>query len=186
MKTHHHLVRAPHHHLAQAATRKDLHKLVSEVSGFNPKAAVFVSGVLSSMTFFWFTIPLALASLPAITTAFDTEVLKGKLGLAAFFPSVFLKVSLIALIAWIAQTAIQLWALPVLGYIGNASQEQNDANVKILLTDGAVTREHTEKLLDAMDLSTEGGLKTILDAIEAQKKPPVKRQAARPAGKGEA
>jgi hypothetical protein len=168
MKTHHHLVRAPHQHLAQAATRKELHKLVSDVSGFNPKAAVFVSGVLSSMSFFWFTIPLALASLPAITSAFDHEVLKDAIGLTTFFPSVLLKASLIALIAWVAQTAIQLWALPVLGYIGNATQEQNDANVKILLTDGTATREHTEKILASVDTDIKEGVTQLIEESRDQ------------------
>jgi hypothetical protein len=167
VKGYRHLVRAPHHHVANAATRKTVRKDMAEVHGFNPKAAVFVSGVLSSMAFFWFTIPLALASLPAITTAFDIEVLKGSLGLAHFFPPVILKASLIGLIAWIAQTAIQLWALPVLGYIGNATQEQNDASVKILLTDGEATREHTEAILDAMSLKSDGGLKQARDEIIA-------------------
>ena len=59
------------------------------------------------MEFFWFAVILALLSLPEILTLFDTEVLKGAVGLASFFPSVILKVSLVGLVAWVAQTFIQ-------------------------------------------------------------------------------
>ena len=167
-KTHRHLVRPPHFHLAEAATgKRGLRALVAEVDGFNAKAAVVIANVLSSMWTFWVFCVLALCSLPAVLVGFDSEVLKGALGLAHVVPSVIVKASLIALVSWVAQTLIQLTALAVLGYIGNATQQQNDANVKVILTDGEATREHTEKILDTLDLRTIGGLHDVMDAIEA-------------------
>ncbi len=174
-KSHHHLIDAPHLHLAAAVGPKDFRKLLADVEGFNAKAAIIIANVLSSMWTFWIFCLLALCSLPAVLAAFDTGVLHKALGLESFFPTVIQNASLIALVAWIAQTFVQLTALAVLGYIGNAAQQQNDANVRILLTDGETTREHTEKILDSVDPATETGVTQIVnkarDEILAALKP---------------
>ena len=167
-QSHHHLVLPPWCHLAEQAGIGEVRKLAGEVDGINRKTAVVVPAILGSMQMFWFSIALTLCSLPAVLAAFDHEVLKDAVGLMGFFPAVIQKVSLIALVAWVAQTFIQLVALPVLQVSNNAQMAAQEQNTKTLLTDGEATRDHTEKLLDAMDLKTEGGLKTILDAIEAR------------------
>jgi hypothetical protein len=104
------------------------------------------------MAFFWVCVVLALCSLPAVTTAVDSELHLG-IGLASFFPSFMIKASLIALVAWIAQTFIQLVALPVL-------QVSNDAQM-------ALVEEHTAVILDRLNTDTAGGLRVVLDAIDA-------------------
>jgi hypothetical protein len=79
---------------------------------------------------------------------------------------VILKAAMIALIAWIAQTYIQLVALPVLQVSNNAQMAQAEDHTKTLLEDGAVTREHTEAMLDWMNLESKGGAQLILARID--------------------
>lgn len=148
----HKLIEHHHVHLLRAARldRGEIKAAVQSVSGLNRKTAIFVPAVLGSMPFFWFTVVLACCSLPAVLTLFDTEVLKGTLGFAHFFPTVILKASVIGLIAWIAQTAIQLWALPVLQVSSNATQAQLEGHVAVIL--------------DRLDEETPGGLQVALEA----------------------
>ncbi len=145
-------LRSRHEHVACAAKLNvELRKANGEVHGFNNKVAVIVPAVLGSMAFFWVCVVLALCSLPAVLTAFDTEVLKGAVGLAHVFPSVIIKTSLIALVAWLAQTFIQLVALPVLQVSNNAQM--------------ALVEEHTAVILDRLDTDTAGGVRAVLEAI---------------------
>jgi hypothetical protein len=122
--------------------------------GFNARVAVIVCAVLGSMPMFWFSIVLALLSLPAVLSAFSTEVLSFSLGL----PTVITKVSLIALIAWVAQTFIQLVALPVLQVSNNAQMAQVEAGLAKLHTFGQTTVEN-------LDLAIEGGQRAVLEAL---------------------
>jgi hypothetical protein len=155
-------------HLAKASSLGlgDAHKLSQDVSGINAKTAIIVPAILGSMPFFWFANVLAFCSLPAVLTGFDNEVLKHALGLESFFPHVILKAAMIALIAWIAQTYIQLVALPVLQVSNNAQMTLAEEHTKTLLDDGSVTREHTEAILDWMNLETKGGAQLILARID--------------------
>jgi len=145
-----------HQHLADASSLKrpsELRKLTSDVHGFNEKTAILVPEVLGSMPFFWFCLILTLLSLPEVLTVFDTEVLKGAVGLAHFFPATLLKVSVVGLVAWVAQTFIQLLALPVLQVSGNATQAQLDT--------------HVEAIIDALNVDTAGGIAQARDEIVA-------------------
>jgi hypothetical protein len=110
---------------------------------------------------FWFSIALTLCSLPAVVAAFDHEVLKDAAGLTSFFPSVILKVSLIALVAWIAQTFIQLVALPVLQVSNNAQMAQTEEHTATIL-------RGVERAEDLLSLETEGGLRALQDHIDAR------------------
>jgi hypothetical protein len=155
-------------HLAKASPLGlgEARKLSQDVSGINAKTAIVVPAILGSMPFFWFANVLALCSLPAVLTGFDNEVLKHALGLESFFPHVILKAAMIALIAWIAQTYIQLVALPVLQVSNNAQMTLAEEHTKTLLAEGAATRQHTEAMLDWMNLETKGGAQLILARIE--------------------
>jgi len=147
------VLRSRHVHVATAAKLNvELRKARGEVHGFNDNVAVIVPAVLGSMQFFWVCVVLALCSLPAVATAVDSELHLG-IGLASFFPSFLIKASLIALVAWIAQTFVQLVALPVLQVSNNAQM--------------ALAEEHTAVILDRLDCDTAGGLRTIIDAIDA-------------------
>lgn len=148
-------------HLASEAAIGDVRKLVAGVGGLNRKTAVVVPAILGSMPMFWFSIALTLCSLPAVLAAFDHEVLKDAAGLTSFFPSVILKASLIALVAWIAQTFIQLVALPVLQVSNNAQMTQTEEHTATIL-------HGVERAEDLLNTETEGGLRALQDHIDAR------------------
>jgi hypothetical protein len=139
----------------------ELRQAASAFTGFNAKTAIVVPAILGSMPMFWFSIALTLCSLPAVLAAFDHEVLKDALGLSSFFPAVIQKVSLIALVAWVAQTFIQLVALPVLQVSSNAQMAQAEHHSATILR-GV---EHAEDLLD---LHTAGGLRALQEHLDAR------------------
>jgi hypothetical protein len=147
-----------HHHLGDAASLglKEARSLAGDCSGINRKTAIIVPAVLGSMPFFWFTIVLACLSLPAVVEGFCTEVLKT----GQIFPSTITKAALIALIAWIAQTFIQLVALPVLQVSNNAQMAQQEEHTGAIL-------KGVNLAADRLDVSTEGGLKTVVDEVKA-------------------
>lgn len=94
---------------------------------------------------------IALVSLPAVLTqAFGLHI----------FPHWLVSVGLIALVAWIAQTFLQLVLLSVIMVGQNVQQAASDAR-------SSKTFEDTERILDALNLETQGGLADVLKAIEA-------------------
>jgi hypothetical protein len=66
---------------------------------------------------------------------------------------------LILIVAWIAQTFIQLVLLSIIMVGQRVQSAASDARAEKQFAD-------TESIVDALSLKTEGGLKTILDAIE--------------------
>lgn len=118
---------------------------------FNKKVALGVTGFVGSMTAAWLFCLLALLSLPAVLTqAFGLH----------FFPHWLVAVGLIALVAWIAQTFLQLVLLSVIMVGQNVQQAAGDAR-------SAKTFEDTEVIVDRLDERTEGGIKAVLDAVKA-------------------
>ena len=69
---------------------------------------------------------------------------------------------LILIVAWIAQTFIQLVLLSIIMVGQSVQSDAADARAEGTFAD-------TERILDALNLKTEGGLKAILDAIEKPK-----------------
>lgn len=119
---------------------------------FNKRVAIWVTNKVGTMTCAWVFSVLALLSLPAVLSGF-----------AAFkhmFPHWMVSASLIALVAWIAQTYVQLVLLSVIMVGQNIQSAAADARA-------AKTFDDTERLLSLMDTHTEGGLKDVLDAIQA-------------------
>lgn len=87
---------------------------------FNTWLAIKITNTVGSMwTAYVFTL-LALVSLPAILT-------QGRFVSYGTFPSWLISVSLIALVAWVAQTFLQLVLLPVIMVGQNVIQGQQDA-----------------------------------------------------------
>ncbi len=118
---------------------------------FNKKVALGVTGFVGSMTAAWIFCLLALLSLPAVLTqAFGLR----------FFPHWLVAVGLIALVAWIAQTFLQLVLLSVIMVRQNVQQAASDARA-------AKQFEDTEVIVDRLDERTEGGIKAVLDAVNA-------------------
>ena len=124
---------------------------------FNERSADVVSSVLSAMWFFWVAIGLALLSLPAVVTAVDDELKLG-IGLESFFPEWLIQSSIIELVAWVAQTLIQLAALPVLAYIGKREGELSGRESTEL-------RDEVRGIIESLDLATEGGLESVYRVV---------------------
>ena len=83
----------------------DHHAVNTAYQRFNKKVAIKITGVVGSMTCAWVFCLIALLSLPAILTeAFHLT----------FFPHWLVSIGLIALVAWLAQTFIQLVLLSVI------------------------------------------------------------------------
>src|SRR5215472_7817305 len=93
---------------------------VHQHAGLNLVIAVWVTKKVGSMwTAYVFSV-LAAVSLPAVLTQVWPS-------LGNLFPKALLSVSLIALVAWVAQTFFQLVLLPVILVGQNVQQAQADA-----------------------------------------------------------
>jgi hypothetical protein len=104
--------------------RELLKKDEQGLTKFNTALALKITnGVGSMWTAYIFTL-LALVSLPAILT-------QGNFVSAGTFPKWLISVSLIALVAWVAQTFIQLVLLPIIMVGQNVIQAQNDAKANV-------------------------------------------------------
>ena len=110
---------------------------MSEVDGLNAKIAVLITRVVGSM---WCAYAFAIIALLGLKMALGT----GGEGL----------------IAWIAQTFLQLVLLSVI-MVGQAVQSAaSDARSE-------QTYEDTVKILDALDVNTEGGISELRDELLA-------------------
>jgi hypothetical protein len=117
---------------------------------FNKRVAVAVTGFVGSMSCAWIFCGLALCSLPAVLSAFSP--------FAHVFPAWMVKASLIALVAWIAQTFLQLVLLSIIIVGQNIQAESSDARA-------AKTFEDTQILIDRTDLATQGGLTAVYQEV---------------------
>ena len=125
---------------------------MKDVEGFNAKLAVLITGGVGTMACAYAFTLLALVSLPKIL------IEAGALSPSAV-PHFLNNAGLILVVAWIAQTFLQLVLLSII-MVGQAVQSRaSDARSEKTFSD-------TEQILDALSLQTEGGLKAILDAIE--------------------
>ncbi len=130
---------------------------MSEVEGFNAKVAVIITHAVGSMAMAYIFCLIALTSLPAILI--EAGVLTNN-----DVPKFLTKPGLILIVAWIAQTFIQLVLLSIIMVGQDVQSIASDARSENTFKD-------TQAILDAMNTETEGGLRTILEAIEAQAKP---------------
>ena len=122
---------------------------------FNKKVALAITSKVGTMTCAYVFAILALCSFPAILSGF--YIFHG------VFPDWMVKASIVSLVAWVAQAFLQLVLLSVI-MVGQAVQATaSDARA-------AKTFEDTEKVLNLMDINTEGGLKDIADLIKEQNK----------------
>jgi hypothetical protein len=130
-----------HHHLAAAVrfSPSDIRETMKDVEGFNAKLAVLITQGVGTMACAYLFALLALISLP-------DAINNGKA----------------ALISWIAQTFLQLVLLAVIMVGQRVQSAASDSRAEKQFND-------TEAIMDALNLKTEGGLKTILDAIEGRR-----------------
>lgn len=131
----------------------DHHPIGTAYQNFNRSMAIRITAVVGTMTCFWVFCVLALCSLPSVLAAFSP--------FAHSFPGWMVKASIIALVAWVAQTLIQLILLPAL-MVGQTLQNEA-ADVR-----AAKTFEDVERVVDLLRLDTIGGLSDLYDKLHAE------------------
>lgn len=155
------VVSAPHtvktrHHLTRAVrlSPAEIRRATREVEGFNAKLAVVITHAVGSMAMAYAFSLIALTSLPAILI--EAGVLT-----RSDVPSFFTKPGLILIVAWVAQTFIQLVLLSIIMVGQDVQSIASDARSENTFKD-------TQAILDALNTETKGGLRTILEALEAR------------------
>jgi uncharacterized membrane protein len=127
--------------------------------GFNKAVAIWLTNTVGTMWMFWAFCVWALLSLPAVLSAFAP--------FAHTFPPFLVKASIIALVAWVAQTFIQLVLLPALMVGQNLQNVAADARAAKTFEDVEAAKQDIERALDLLDVHTEGGIKSVLDRLDA-------------------
>lgn len=126
-----------HHHIAQAISIRGLRAEVTRADGLNAKIAVFLTNIVGSMWCAYVFAVIALIGLPPA-----------------------LKPGGEGIIAWIAQTFLQLVLLSVIMVGQNVQSVASDIRSQH-------TYDDTVQILDRLDIHTEGGLKDVSDRIDA-------------------
>ena len=124
------------HHIGQAISIRGLRAQVAKVDGVNAKIAVFLTNIVGSMWCAYVFAVIALIGLPAA-----------------------LKPGGEGIIAWIAQTFLQLVLLSVIMVGQNVQSEASDVRSQH-------TYDDTLLILDRLDVHTAGGLKDLADRID--------------------
>lgn len=133
-----HQVKAKHHLAAAVKFSPALIKReMKAAEGFNAKFAVLITRSVGTMACAYAFALIALLSLPA-------AIKSGQV---------------IILVAWVAQTFLQLVLLSIIMVGQRVGSAVADARSEHEF-------ENTVDILDALSTTTEGGLKTILDAVE--------------------
>jgi hypothetical protein len=140
------------HHIARVVSLRGIGKDVKEVKGFNAKVAVALTRGVGTMACAYVFCLIALASLPAILVS--AGVLQ-----KSQVPAFLTKPGLILIVAWIAQTFIQLVLLSVIMVGQSVQSATSDARA-----DG--TFKDTETILDRLNVETTGGIKAIMDRLD--------------------
>jgi hypothetical protein len=128
-----------HYHLARALhpTPSSIKSELGKVDGFNAKIAVLVTKLVGTMWCAYFFTIIALFGLsPALKPGGE------------------------GIIAWIAQTFLQLVLLSIIMVGQQVQSLSSEARAENTYKDAV-------NILDALNLETEGGLKAILDAINS-------------------
>jgi hypothetical protein len=121
---------------------KGIKKAVGEVEGFNAKLALVITRSVGTMACAYVFAVIALISLPAAINSGQV----------------------IVIVAWIAQTFLQLVLLSIIMVGQSVQSAASDARAAKEFAD-------TETILDRLDTHTAGGIKEVLDAIHALGRP---------------
>jgi hypothetical protein len=116
----------------------EIRSALRDVEGFNAKLALVITRSVGTMACAYLFGAIALVSLPAALSSGQV----------------------IIIVAWIAQTFLQLVLLSII-MVGQTVQSA--------ASDARATKEFadTETILDRLDVDTAGGLRDVLDAIHA-------------------
>jgi hypothetical protein len=126
-----------HHLISQAISVRGLRSEVQRANGLNAKIAVFLTNIVGSM---WCAYVFAIIAILGLGPA--------------------LKPGGEGLIAWIAQTFLQLVLLSVIMVGQNVQSQASDVRSQH-------TYDDTVQILDRLDIHTQGGLKDVADRIDA-------------------
>jgi hypothetical protein len=125
-----------HRHVAEAISLRGLRTQIQRADGINAKIAVFLTNIVGSMWCAYVFAVIAFIGLPA-------ALRPGGEGI----------------IAWIAQTFLQLVLLSVIMVGQNVQSEASDLRSQH-------TYDDTVLILDRLDVHTAGGLKDLVDRID--------------------
>jgi len=125
------------HHMTAAVSLTGIKTDIGKVSGLNAKVAVLLTRLVGTMWCAYLFGAIALISLP--------DAIKGGRP---------------TLVSWIAQTFLQLVLLSVIMVGQSVQSTAADARA-------ARTFEDVEKIIDALNTKTEGGLQEVLAAVQA-------------------
>src|SRR5580700_5732012 len=125
-----------HRHIGQAISIRGLRAEVQRADGINAKIAVFLTNIVGSM---WCAYVFAIIALIGLPPA--------------------LKPGGEGIIAWIAQTFLQLVLLSVIMVGQNVQSVASDVRSQH-------TYDDTVQILDRLDIHTQGGLKDLADRID--------------------
>jgi len=124
-------------HIGQAISLRGLSEDISRANGINAKIAVFLTNIVGSM---WCAYAFAVIALIGLRPA--------------------LRPGGEGIIAWVAQTFLQLVLLSVIMVGQNVQSVASDVRSQH-------TYDDTRLILDRLDIHTEGGLKDLADRIDA-------------------
>jgi hypothetical protein len=126
---------------------------------FNKRLATLITQNVGTMTCFWVFCVISLSSLLAVLYAAHI------IGTVGFLTAV----GFILIVSWLSQNLIQLVLLPALMVGQNLQNEAADARAAKTFEDVEEARNCLRQVLDLLDCHTQGGLETILDAVEKLK-----------------
>jgi hypothetical protein len=126
---------------------------------FNKKLAMVITNNIGTMTCFWLFCVISVSSLLAVLYAAHIIGTVGFLTANGF----------ILCVSWISQNFIQLVLLPALMVGQNLQNEAADARAAKTFEDVEDARDSIQRALHLLDCHTEGGLGTIMQAIEGLK-----------------
>jgi uncharacterized membrane protein len=136
-----------------------IRQAVGRAEGFNAKVAVLITRGVGTMACAYVFCLIALLSLPAILI--EAGVLHHN-----DVPAFFTKPGLILIVAWIAQTFIQLVLLSIIMVGQNVQSIASDARSQHTYDDAEQIKTGVLAALDRLDEHTEGGIKTLLDRLD--------------------
>lgn len=121
---------------------REIRTALREVEGFNAKVALIITRSVGTMACAYVFAAIALISLPAALSSGQV----------------------IIIVAWIAQTFLQLVLLSIIMVGQTVQSAASDARAAKQFGD-------TETILDRLDVNTAGGIKEVLVAIQAISNP---------------
>jgi hypothetical protein len=115
---------------------REIRSAIGEVEGFNAKLALVITRSVGTMACAYVFAALALISLPAAVTSGQV----------------------IVIVAWVAQTFLQLVLLSII-MVGQSVQSA--------ASDARAAKQFADTETDRLDVNTAGGIKDVLDAIHS-------------------